>query len=137
MAAGNVNLRDPVLYRILHVPHPRTGHAWPIYPSYDFAHGQTDASEGITHSIATLEFEDHRPLYDWLLDQLPVPSRPRQYEFARLELTHTLLSKRALSSLVSEGIVTGWDDPRLPTLAALRRRGVPPEAIRASSVVSA
>ena len=130
MAAGNINLRDPVLYRILHAEHPRTGTAWSIYPSYDFAHGQSDAIEGITHSICTLEFEDHRPLYDWLLDKLPVPSRPHQYELARLNLTYTLLSKRVLTELVRGGHVSGWDDPRMPTVAGLRRRGVPPEAIR-------
>ena len=110
--------------------HPRTGNAWCIYPSYDYAHGQSDAIEGITHSICTLEFEDHRPLYDWFLDNLPVPSRPRQYEFARLNMTYTVLSKRVLTELVRGGHVTGWDDPRMPTLAGLRRRGVPPEAIR-------
>ncbi len=130
MAAGNINLRDPVLYRILHASHPRTGDAWCIYPSYDFAHGQSDAIEGITHSICTLEFEDHRPLYDWFIDNLPVPSRPHQYEFARLNLTYTVLSKRVLTTLVREGLVSGWDDPRMPTLAGLRRRGVPPEALR-------
>jgi glutaminyl-tRNA synthetase len=130
MASGNINLRDPVLYRILHAKHPRTGTAWSIYPSYDFAHGQSDAIEGITHSICTLEFEDHRPLYDWFLDNLPVPSRPHQYEFARLNLTYTVLSKRALTELVRQGHVSGWDDPRMPTLAGLRRRGVPPSAIR-------
>jgi glutaminyl-tRNA synthetase len=130
MASGNINLRDPVLYRILHTSHPRTGTKWSIYPSYDFAHGQSDAIEGITHSICTLEFEDHRPLYDWFIENLPVPSRPRQYEFARLNLTHTVLSKRVLTELVRGGHVRGWDDPRMPTLAGLRRRGVPPEAIR-------
>ncbi len=130
MASGNINLRDPVLYRILHADHPRTGKAWSIYPSYDFAHGQSDAIEGITHSICTLEFEDHRPLYDWFLQNLPVPSHPHQYEFARLNLTHTVLSKRVLTELVRGGHVNGWDDPRMPTLAGLRRRGVPPEAIR-------
>jgi glutaminyl-tRNA synthetase len=130
MASGNINLRDPVLYRILHASHPRTGAKWCLYPSYDFAHGQSDAIEGITHSICTLEFEDHRPLYDWLLDNLPVPSRPRQYEFARLNLTYTVLSKRVLTQLVRDGHVKGWDDPRMPTLAGLRRRGVPPAAIR-------
>jgi glutaminyl-tRNA synthetase len=130
MAAGNINLRDPVLYRILHASHPRTGTAWCIYPSYDFAHGQSDAIEGVTHSICTLEFEDHRPLYDWLIDNLPVPSRPRQYEFARLNLSHTILSKRVLTELVRQGHVDGWDDPRMPTLAGMRRRGVPPAAIR-------
>ncbi|TAH66122.1 MAG: glutamine--tRNA ligase/YqeY domain fusion protein [Rhodopseudomonas palustris] len=130
MAAGNINLRDPVLYRILHAHHPRTGQAWSIYPSYDYAHGQSDAIEGITHSICTLEFEDHRPLYEWLLDKLPVPAKPRQYEFARLNLTYTLLSKRVLTELVRGGHVNGWDDPRMPTIAGLRRRGVPPAAVR-------
>jgi glutaminyl-tRNA synthetase len=130
MASGNINLRDPVLYRILHAAHPRTGSKWCIYPSYDFAHGQSDAIEGVTHSLCTLEFEDHRPLYEWLLQNLPVPSRPRQYEFARLNLTHTVLSKRVLTQLVRGGHVSGWDDPRMPTLAGLRRRGVPPAAIR-------
>jgi glutaminyl-tRNA synthetase len=130
MASGNINLRDPVLYRILHAHHPRTGTAWSIYPSYDFAHGQSDAIEGITHSICTLEFEDHRPLYDWFLDNLPVPSHPHQYEFARLNLTYTVLSKRVLTELVRGGHVSGWDDPRMPTLAGLRRRGVPAEALR-------
>ncbi len=130
MASGNINLRDPVLYRILHAEHPRTGTKWCIYPSYDFAHGQSDAIEGITHSICTLEFEDHRPLYDWFLQNLPVPSHPHQYEFARLNLTYTVLSKRVLTELVRGGYVSGWDDPRMPTLAGLRRRGVPPEAIR-------
>ena len=130
MAAGNINLRDPVLYRIIHAHHPRTGTAWCIYPSYDYAHGQSDAIEGITHSLCTLEFEDHRPLYDWFLDNLPVPSRPRQYEFARLNLTYTVLSKRVLTQLVRDRHVAGWDDPRMPTLAGLRRRGVPPSAIR-------
>jgi glutaminyl-tRNA synthetase len=130
MASGNINLRDPVLYRILHAAHPRTGDKWSIYPSYDYAHGQSDAIEGITHSICTLEFEDHRPLYDWLLDKLPVPSTPHQYEFARLNLTYTLLSKRVLTELVRGGHVAGWDDPRMPTIAGLKRRGVPPAAIR-------
>src|SRR5262249_31875979 len=130
MASGNINLRDPVLYRILHASHPRTGTTWKIYPSYDFAHGQSDAIEHITHSICTLEFEDHRPLYDWFLDNLPVPSHPHQYEFARLNLSYTMLSKRALTELVRQGRVSGWDDPRMPTIAGLRRRGVPPEAIR-------
>jgi glutaminyl-tRNA synthetase len=130
MGSGNINLRDPVLYRILHAEHPRTGRSWFIYPSYDFAHGQSDAIEGVTHSICTLEFEDHRPLYDWCLEHLPVPSRPHQYEFARLNLTYTVLSKRVLTELVRGGHVGGWDDPRMPTLAGLRRRGVPPAAIR-------
>ncbi len=130
MASGNVNLRDPVLYRIVEASHPRTGTAWKIYPSYDFAHGQSDAIEGITHSICTLEFEDHRPLYDWFIANLSVPSKPHQYEMARLNLTHTLLSKRVLTGLVRGGHVNGWDDPRMPTIAGYRRRGVPPEAIR-------
>jgi glutaminyl-tRNA synthetase len=130
MASPNINLRDPVLYRILHATHPRTGDEWCIYPLYDFAHGQSDAIEGITHSLCTLEFEDHRPLYDWLLENLPVPSRPHQYEFARLNFTYTVLSKRFLRRLVSEGHVRGWDDPRMPTLSALRRRGFPPEGLR-------
>jgi glutaminyl-tRNA synthetase len=130
MSSGNINLRDPVLYRILQATHPRTGDKWSIYPSYDYAHGQSDAIEGITHSICTLEFEDHRPLYDWLLDKLPVPSKPHQYEFARLNLTYTLLSKRVLTELVRGGHVSGWDDPRMPTIAGLKRRGVPPAAIR-------
>ena len=130
MAAGNINMRDPVLYRILRATHPRTGDTWCIYPTYDFAHGQSDAIEGVTHSLCTLEFEDHRPLYDWLIDNLPTPSRPRQYEFSRLNLTYTPLSKRRLTQLVQEGHVAGWNDPRMPTLAALRRRGVPPAAIR-------
>jgi glutaminyl-tRNA synthetase len=130
MTSGNINLRDPVLYRILHASHPRTGTAWCIYPSYDFAHGQSDAIEHITHSLCTLEFEDHRPLYDWFIENLPVPSRPRQYEFARLNLSYTVLSKRVLTELVRGGHVRGWDDPRMPTLAGLRRRGVPAAAIR-------
>jgi glutaminyl-tRNA synthetase len=130
MASPNINLRDPVLYRIVHAAHPRTGDAWCIYPTYDFAHGQSDAIEGVTHSICTLEFEVHRPLYDWLIDNLPVPSRPRQYEFARLNLTYTVLSKRVLLRLVNEGRVRGWDDPRMPTISGLRRRGFPAEGIR-------
>ncbi|MGP9810757.1 glutamine--tRNA ligase/YqeY domain fusion protein [Rhodopseudomonas sp. NSM] len=130
MASGNINLRDPVLYRILHAHHPRTGDKWSIYPSYDYAHGQSDAIEGVTHSICTLEFEDHRPLYEWLLSKLPVPSQPKQYEFARLNITYTLLSKRVLTELVRGGHVAGWDDPRMPTMAGLKRRGVPPAAIR-------
>jgi len=130
MAAGNINLRDPVLYRIMHAAHPRTGDKWRIYPTYDFAHGQSDAIEHITHSLCTLEFADHRPLYDWFIDKLPVPSRPRQYEFARLNLTYTVLSKRFLTELVRERRVSGWDDPRMPTIAGLRRRGVPAAAIR-------
>ena len=130
MASGNINMRDPVLYRIMHAAHPRTGNSWHIYPTYDFAHGQCDAIEGVTHSICTLEFEDHRPLYDWLIENLPVPSRPRQYEFARLNLSHTVLSKRRLIQFVEENVVDGWDDPRMPTISGLRRRGVPAEAIR-------
>ena len=130
MSSGNINLRDPVLYRILHAHHPRTGTAWNIYPSYDFAHGQSDAIEHVTHSICTLEFEDHRPLYDWCLENLPVPSKPHQYEFARLNMTYTLLSKRVLTELVRGNHVTGWDDPRMPTLAGMQRRGIPAEALR-------
>jgi glutaminyl-tRNA synthetase len=130
MASGNMNLRDPVIYRILHARHPRTGDAWCIYPTYDFAHGQSDAIEGVTHSLCTLEFEDHRPLYDWLIANLPVPAVPRQYEFARLNLAYTVLSKRRLIELVEAGHVKGWDDPRMPTLRGLRRRGFPPAAIR-------
>jgi glutaminyl-tRNA synthetase len=130
MAAPNINLRDPVLYRIVHAAHPRTGDTWCIYPTYDFAHGQSDAIEGVTHSLCTLEFEGHRPLYDWLIDNLPVPSRPRQIEFARLNLAHTVLSKRVLLRLVREGHVRGWDDPRMPTISGLRRRGFPAEGIR-------
>ncbi|MCL4212080.1 MAG: glutamine--tRNA ligase/YqeY domain fusion protein [Phycisphaeraceae bacterium] len=130
LASPNFNLRDPVLYRILHHPHPRTGDAWCIYPMYDYAHGQSDAIEGITHSICTLEFEDHRPLYDWFITNIGITHHPQQIEFARLNITHTLMSKRKLLTLVEEGIVRGWDDPRMPTLAAARRRGVPPEALR-------
>jgi glutaminyl-tRNA synthetase len=130
MASGNMNLRDPVLYRILHAHHPRTGDAWSIYPTYDFAHGQSDAIEHVTHSVCTLEFEDHRPLYDWLIEHLPVPSRPRQYEFARLNVSYTVLSKRHLTRLVTDKHVTGWDDPRMPTIAGIRRRGVPAAALR-------
>ncbi|MGL6161725.1 glutamine--tRNA ligase/YqeY domain fusion protein [Microbulbifer sp.] len=130
MAAPNINLRDPVIYRIKKMAHHQTGDKWCIYPSYDFAHGQSDAIEGISHSICTLEFEDHRPLYDWLLENLPVPARPRQYEFARLNLNYTVVSKRKLKQLVDEKHVDGWDDPRMPTLSGMRRRGVPPAAIR-------
>jgi len=130
MSSGNINLRDPVLYRILHAEHPRTGSKWRIYPTYDFAHGQSDAIEHVTHSLCTLEFEAHRPLYEWLVENLPVPSKPRQIEFARLNLSHTVMSKRVLSGLVKDGLVTGWDDPRMPSLAGLRRRGFPPAAIR-------
>lgn len=131
MAAPNMNLRDPVLYRIIHAPHPHVGDSWRIYPMYDFAHGQSDAIEGITHSICTLEFEDHKPLYEWFLDNLPVPSHPRQYEFARLNLTYAVMSKRKLHELVTQGIVKGWDDPRMPTLMGIRRRGYTPAAVRA------
>ena len=130
MAAGNINLRDPVLYRIVKKPHPRTGDTWCIYPTYDFAHGQSDAIEGVTHSLCTLEFEDHRPLYEWFIANLPSPSHPKQYEFARLNMTYTVLSKRRLTQLVKEGHVTGWSDPRMPTLSGLRRRGIPATAIR-------
>jgi len=130
MASGNINMRDPVLYRVLHAHHPRTGNTWCIYPTYDFAHGQSDAIEGITHSMCTLEFADHRPLYDWFIDNLPTPSRPKQYEFARLNVTHTILSKRKLMQLVQEGVVSGWDDPRMPTIRGLRRRGIPAAALR-------
>jgi glutaminyl-tRNA synthetase len=130
MASGNVNLRDPVLYRILRAHHHRTGDRFCVYPMYDFAHGQSDSIEGITHSICTLEFEDHRPLYDWFLERLEI-HRPRQIEFARLELTHTVLSKRRLIELVREKRVDGWDDPRMPTLSGMRRRGYPPQALRA------
>lgn len=129
MSSGNINLRDPVLYRILHADHHRTGDKWCIYPTYDFAHGQSDSIEGITHSICTLEFEDHRPLYDWFLDELKV-YHPRQIEFARLNLSYTVLSKRRLLQLVNEGHVDGWDDPRMPTISGIRRRGYTPEAIR-------
>jgi len=133
MASGNINLRDPVLYRILHATHPRTGTEWKIYPSYDFAHGQSDAIEHITHSICTLEFEDHRPLYDWLLENLvsaDPDKRPQQIEFARLNLNYTVMSKRKLLQLVQQGVVEGWDDPRMPTITGLRRRGYTPESIR-------
>jgi glutaminyl-tRNA synthetase len=125
MAAGNVNLRDPVMYRIRKTGHQRTGDRWCIYPMYDWAHGQSDSIEGITHSLCTLEYEDHRPLYDWYLDALGI-YHPRQIEFARLNLSHTVVSKRKLLTLVEEGVVQGWDDPRMPTLAGLRRRGYTP-----------
>lgn len=132
MQAENMWLRDPVLYRIRRAHHHRTGDAWPIYPTYDWAHGQSDAIEGVTHSLCTMEFESHRPLYDWLLEQLPLPSdTPRQTEFARMEITHTITSKRRLRKLVEEGVVDGWSDPRMPTLSGLRRRGYPAAAIRA------
>ena len=129
MASGNLNLRDPVMYRILRAKHHRTGNNWCIYPMYDWTHGQSDSIEGITHSICTLEFEDHRPLYDWFLEQLNI-FRPRQIEFARLNLNYTIMSKRKLLRLVKEGHVSGWDDPRMPTISGLRRRGYTPEAIR-------
>ncbi|MEE2698326.1 MAG: glutamine--tRNA ligase/YqeY domain fusion protein [Pseudomonadota bacterium] len=130
MSSGNISMRDPVIYRILHAEHPRTGKTWCIYPTYDFAHGQSDAIEGVSHSLCTLEFEDHRPLYDWHIEKLPVPSVPRQYEFARLNMTYTVLSKRKLTLLVDEKHVGGWNDPRMPTIAGMRRRGVPAAAIR-------
>ncbi len=130
MASPNLNMRDPVLYRILHAPHHRTGEKWCIYPMYDYAHPLSDAIEGITHSICSLEFEDHRPLYNWVLDTLGIESPPQQIEFARLNLSYTVMSKRKLRQLVEEGLVSGWDDPRMPTLSGLRRRGYTPEAIR-------
>ncbi|MFO8031272.1 MAG: glutamine--tRNA ligase/YqeY domain fusion protein [Desulfohalobiaceae bacterium] len=130
MAASNINLRDPVIYRIMHASHHRTGDKWCIYPTYDFAHGLSDAIEGVTHSLCSLEFEGHRPLYDWFIDNLPVPARPRQYEFARLNMGYTVLSKRKLIQLVNEGYVQGWDDPRMPTICGLRRRGVSPASLR-------
>jgi glutaminyl-tRNA synthetase len=130
MAASNLNLRDPVMYRVLHAAHPRTGDAWCIYPMYDWAHGQSDAIEGITHSLCDLDFENHRPLYDWFVDNLPVPHKPRQIEFARGNITYMITSKRKLLQLIEEGHVDGWDDPRMPTLSGLRRRGYSPEAIR-------
>ncbi|PYS02463.1 MAG: glutamine--tRNA ligase [Acidobacteria bacterium] len=130
MASPNINMRDPVIFRIMNVPHYRQGSKWVIYPMYDYAHPISDALENITHSLCTLEFEDHRPLYDWCLEKLPVPSRPVQIEFARLNLSYTVLSKRKLLTLVTEGTVNGWDDPRMPTLSGLRRRGYTPEAIR-------
>ena len=129
MASPNVNMRDPVMYRILHATHHRTGDTWCIYPMYDFTHGQSDSLEGITHSICTLEFEDHRPLYDWFIEALKI-HHPQQIEFARLNLTYTVMSKRKLLQLVQEKYVSGWDDPRMPTIAGLRRRGYTPEAIR-------
>jgi glutaminyl-tRNA synthetase len=129
MASPNLNMRDPVMYRILHAEHHRTGNEWCIYPMYDFAHGQSDSIEGITHSICTLEFEDHRPLYDWYIEQLGI-YHPQQIEFDRLNLTYTLLSKRKLLQLVQDGHVRGWDDPRMPTISGIRRRGYTPEAIR-------
>ena len=130
MASPNMNMRDPILYRIRKATHHQTGSDWVIYPTYDFAHGQEDAIEGITHSVCTLEFEDHKPLYDWFIEHLPVPSRPRQFEFGRLNPSYTVTSKRKLRQLVEEGIVAGWDDPRMPTLSGMRRRGYTPESIR-------
>ncbi|WP_148253915.1 glutamine--tRNA ligase/YqeY domain fusion protein [Aidingimonas lacisalsi] len=130
MASPNINLRDPILYRIRHAQHHQTGDKWHIYPSYDFTHGQSDAIEGVTHSVCTLEFEDHRPLYEWFLENLPVPCVPRQIEFARLNMNYTLTSKRKLKLLVDNGIVDGWDDPRMPTLSGMRRRGYTPASIR-------
>jgi glutaminyl-tRNA synthetase len=130
MASPNMNLRDPAIYRIRHIPHQNAGDKWCIYPMYDFAHGLSDAYEGITHSLCTLEFEDHRPLYDWFLEQLRPEHRPRQIEFSRLNLAYAITSKRKLSALVEEGVVSGWDDPRMPTIAGMRRRGYPPEALR-------
>lgn len=130
MQSGNINMRDPVLYRIRHAHHQRTGDQWCIYPMYDYAHPISDALEYITHSLCTLEFQDHRPLYDWLIDNLPVPAKPVQTEFARLNVSHTITSKRKLRQLVEQGVVQGWDDPRLPTLRGMRKRGYPPAAIR-------
>jgi len=130
MASPNMNLRDPTLYRVRHATHQKTGDDWPIYPMYDFAHTISDALEGITHSLCTLEFEDHRPLYDWFLDNLELPSRPRQIEFSRLNVAYMITSKRKLAELIERGEVTGWDDPRMPTIAGMRRRGYPPEALR-------
>ncbi|WP_108125108.1 glutamine--tRNA ligase/YqeY domain fusion protein [Saccharospirillum mangrovi] len=130
MASPNMNLRDPVLYRIRRKAHHQTGDTWCIYPSYDFAHGQSDAIEGVTHSICTLEFEDHRPLYDWFISKLPVPAVPHQYEFARLNVNYTVTSKRKLKRLVDENVVNGWDDPRMPTISGMRRRGITPAALR-------
>ncbi len=130
MASANMNMRDPTIYRIRHIPHQRTGDKWCIYPMYDFAHGLSDAFEGVTHSLCTLEFEDHRPLYDWFIDEVEPPHRPCQYEFSRLNLAYTLMSKRKLLQLVEDQIVSGWDDPRMPTLAGMRRRGYPPAALR-------
>ncbi len=130
MASGNMNLRDPILYRIRRIHHHQTGDKWCIYPTYDFTHGQSDALEGITHSVCTLEFEDHRPLYEWFIDNLPVPAKPRQYEFGRLNLNYTVTSKRKLKRLVDEAVVAGWDDPRMPTISGMRRRGFTPSSVR-------
>jgi glutaminyl-tRNA synthetase (EC 6.1.1.18) len=137
MSSPNMNMRDPALYRILHQEHQNTGNAWCIYPMYDFAHGLSDSLEHITHSICTLEFADHKPLYDWILDQLDVPSRPVQYEFNRLNINYTVTSKRKLKTLVENDVVGGWNDPRMPTISGLRRRGFPPAAIRISANASA
>lgn len=131
MSSFNMNMRDPVLYRVMHVSHHNTGDRWCLYPMYDFAHPLEDAKEGITHSLCSLEFENHRPLYDWVVENCPVPARPRQIEFARLNIGYTVMSKRKFIQLVDEGHVSGWDDPRMPTLSGMRRRGYPPEAIRA------
>lgn len=130
MSAPNMNLRDPMIYRILHTSHHQTGDKWCIYPIYDFAHGQSDAIEGVTHSVCTLEFEDHRPLYEWFIEHLPVPAKPKQYEFSRLELNYTITSKRKLKQLVDDKVVTAWNDPRMPTISGLRRRGYTPESLR-------
>ena len=130
MASPNINLRDPAIYRIRHIPHQNAGDKWCIYPMYDFAHGLSDAYEGITHSLCTLEFEDHRPLYDWFLDQLQPPHRPRQIEFSRLNLAYTITSKRKLGMMIDNGVVSGWNDPRMPTIAGMRRRGYPATALR-------
>jgi glutaminyl-tRNA synthetase len=130
MASGNINLRDPVIYRIKKVVHHQTGNKWLIYPMYDYTHPISDAIENITHSLCTLEFEDHRPFYDWLLDTVKTPAHPQQIEFSRLNLNYTVTSKRKLKKLVDEGVVQGWDDPRLPTIAGLRRRGYTPESLR-------
>lgn len=130
MASSNMNMRDPIIYRIRHIEHHQTGDRWKIYPTYDYTHGQSDAIEGITHSVCTLEFEDHRPLYEWFLEHLPVPCKPKQYEFGRLNLDYTVTSKRKLKTLVDEGVVDGWDDPRMPTISGMRRRGFSPHAVR-------
>ena len=133
MSSPNINLRDPVIYRILNIEHQRTGKTWCIYPMYDFAHTLSDAIEGTTHSLCTLEFEDHRPLYEWFLDNLNLSTRPRQIEFSRLNVEHTITSKRKLGELVDSGDVSGWDDPRMPTISGLRKRGYPASALRAVS----
>ena len=130
MASPNMNMRDPIIYRIRKITHHQTGDKWCIYPTYDFTHGQSDAIEGITHSVCTLEFEDHRPLYEWFIANLPVPAQPKQYEFGRLNLDYTLTSKRKLKALVDDNIVAGWDDPRMPTISGMRRRGFTPRSVR-------